>query len=154
MDPQDQQEWVSSDRGFAPITVRADLVIPFSQTAVGALPLVSLGRLRESSPRERGRPRHGASGGERSPAAARLRCLGIHEYEALLHQRFLIIQGHAVQVDERLRVDKDPHVAELEDAVPLARLRVEPDVVAQARTTATLHAEAKAALLGRNAFLR
>src|SRR5580704_6281258 len=115
MDPQDQQEWVSSDRGFAPITVRADLVIPFSQTAVRALPLVSLGRLRESSPRERGRPRHGASGGERSPAAARLRCLGIHEYEAQLHQRFLVVQGHAVQVNEGFRIHKDPYIAELED---------------------------------------
>src|ERR1700729_3355290 len=111
MDPQDQQEWGSSDRGFAPITVRADLVIPFSQTAVCALPLDSLGRLRESSPRERGRPRHRPSGGERSPAAARLRCLGIHEYEALLHQRFLVVEGHTIQVDERLWVHKDSNVA-------------------------------------------
>src|SRR5260370_35602341 len=94
-----------------------------------------------------------ASGGERSPTAARLRCLGIHEYEALLHQRFLIVQGHAVQVDERLRVDEDPHIAEQEDAVPFPRLRIETDVVAQARTPATLYAEAQAALLGRKASL-
>src|SRR5579864_1880562 len=89
-----------------------------------------------------------ASGGERSAAAARLRRLRIHEYEALLHQRFLIIQDHAVQVDERLGIDKDSHITELEDAVALARLRIETDVVAQAGTSSALHAEAQAALLG------
>ena len=36
---------------------------------------------------------------------------------------------------------------------PLARLRVEADVVAQARTSAALHAQAQPALFGRDAFL-
>ena len=94
-----------------------------------------------------------ASGGERRAAAARFGCLGIHEYEALLHQRLLIIQGHAVQIDERLGVDENPHIGEQEDAVAFARLCVEADVIAQTRTAAALDAEAQAALLGRNAFL-
>ena len=58
-----------------------------------------------------------------------------------------------MQVDERLRIDEHAHIAELEDAVALARLRVEADVVAQARASAALHAQAQSALLGRNAFL-
>jgi len=58
-----------------------------------------------------------------------------------------------MQVDERFRIDKDPHIVELEDAIPLAGLRVEANVVAQARTPASLYAEAQAALLGRDAFL-
>ena len=51
------------------------------------------------------------SGRERSSAATRLARLRIHKYEALLHQRLLIIQGHAMQVDERLRINKHPHIA-------------------------------------------
>ena len=73
--------------------------------------------------------------------------------EALLHQRFLIVQGHAVQIDERLRVHEHAHVAELEDAVTIAGLRIEADVVAQARTSSALYAQAQAALLRRHAFL-
>ena len=86
--------------------------------------------------REQKCPRHTgagqASGRERSPAATRLGGLGIHKDEALLHQRFLIVQDHTVQVDERLRVHKDTHVAELENAVAFAWLSVEADVVTQA----------------------
>src|SRR5215469_10536203 len=105
--------------------------------------------------RGRGRPRHtqSASGGERSSAAAGLRRLRVYKYESLLHQRFLIIQGHTVQVDERLRINKDPHVAELKDAVAFARLRVETDVIAQPRAATTLHPKAQSPLLRRNAFL-
>src|SRR5580700_5500710 len=65
---------------------------------------------------------------ERSAAAARLRGLGIHEDESLLHQRFLVIEDHAVQIDERLRIDKNAHIPVLKDAVAFARLRVEADV--------------------------
>src|SRR5271155_1990505 len=70
------------------------------------------------------------SRGERSPAAATLRGLGIHEDESLLHQRFLVVEDHAVQVDKRLGIDKNAHIAILEDAVAFARLRVEADVIA------------------------
>src|SRR5580704_3898013 len=77
-------------------------------------------------------PHNSASGRERSSATTRLRGLRIHEDEALLHERLLIIEDHAVQVDERLRIDKNADVVELKDAVAFARLRVETDVVAQA----------------------
>ena len=59
-----------------------------------------------------------------------------------------------MQIDERLRIDEHAHIVKLEDAVAFARLRVEADVVAQPGTAAALHAQAQAALLGRNAFLR
>ena len=76
----------------------------------------------------------------------------VHEHEALLHERLLVIQGHAVQVDERFRIDEDSHIAKLEDAVTLARLRVEANVVAQPGASAALHAKTQSALLGRDAF--
>src|SRR5580693_5803627 len=58
-----------------------------------------------------------------------------------------------MQVDKRLRIDEHAYVTELEDAIAFARLRIEADVVAQAGTAATLHAQAQPALLGRDAFL-
>src|ERR1700752_1447372 len=103
--------------------------------------------------RGHGGPRRLQSGRERSSTTTRLRGLGIHEDESLLHQRFLIIQDHAVQINERLRVDEHAHVVELKDAIAFARLRVETDVIAETRTATTLHAKAQSALLGRNAFL-
>src|SRR5882672_939338 len=90
---------------------------------------------------------------ERSPASARLLRVRIYEHELLLHQGFVVIQYHAVQVDERLRVDEDADVAILEHTIPLSRLRIKAHVVAQPRTTTALHAEPHAPLLGRDAFL-
>src|SRR5262249_31921313 len=94
-----------------------------------------------------------ASRRKRRTAAARLSSLRIHEYETLLHQGFLIVERHAMQINERLRIHKHSNVIELKDSVTFARLSVETNVVAQARATAALHAKAQAALLGRNAFL-
>src|SRR5581483_2858122 len=68
---------------------------------------------------------------ERTPTAAGLRRIRIHEDEALLHQRLLVVERHAVQVDEGLRINKYAHVAELKNAIAFARLRVEANVVAQ-----------------------
>ena len=45
---------------------------------------------------------------------------------------------------------EDPHIAVLKHAVSFARLRVEPDVVAQAGTAASLHAYTQPALLRRD----
>ena len=55
--------------------------------------------------------------------------MGIDEVEALTHQRLFVIEDHAVQVDERLRIDEDANVIELIDAVALSRLRIEADVI-------------------------
>ena len=52
-----------------------------------------------------------------------------------------------MKIDEGLWVDKNADVSELKHTVALARLRIEPYVVAQARASAALHAETKAALL-------
>src|SRR3954471_4158243 len=68
---------------------------------------------------------------ERGSATAGLLCVRVDEHEALLHERFLIIERQAGEIDERLRVNEDADIAELEDAVALARLRVELDLVAQ-----------------------
>src|SRR5208283_4253476 len=71
-----------------------------------------------------------------------------------MHQGLLVIQNHAVQVNERLRIDEDANVFELKNAIAFARLRVEADVVAQPRTATTLHTQAQPALGRGNIFLR
>ena len=57
-----------------------------------------------------------------------------------------------MQVDEGLRVHKDPNISELKHTVALARLRIEPYVVTQARASAALHPQTKPTLLRRNIF--
>src|SRR6266478_2830949 len=89
---------------------------------------------------------------ERTSAAAGLGRVRVLEHETLLHQGFAVIENHPVQVDERLRVHKNPDVSELKHTVALARLRIEPYVVTQARTSTTLHAQTKPTLLRRNIF--
>src|SRR5215831_4720370 len=99
-----------------------------------------------------GRPVTRSSGRKRGSATAGLRRLRVHENEALLHQRLLVVEGHAVQINERLGIDKHPYVAELKNPITFPRLRVEADVVAEARTTAALDAKTQTAQLGRNAL--
>src|SRR5207248_5081217 len=84
---------------------------------------------------------------KRRSAPAGLTRVRIHKNESLLHQCFLIIEGHSVQIDERFRVHEKSDVPELKNAVTFARLRVEPNVVAQARASAALNTHAQAALL-------
>src|SRR5258705_6917210 len=59
-----------------------------------------------------------------------------------------------MQIDERLRIHEYANIGKLEDAIPLTRLRVKANVVAQARTAAALHTKTKTALHRRNAFFR
>src|SRR5258708_2665678 len=88
--------------------------------------------------------------GERTSAAAGLGRVRIHEHKALLYQGFVVIESHPVQIDEGLRVHKNPDISELKHTIALARLRIEPYVVTQARASATLHAQTKPTLLRRN----
>src|SRR5512141_1384307 len=104
------------------------------------------------TPSRAGVPAPHSSGGERSSAAAGLRCLRVYENKSLLHQRFLIIQNHAMQVDERLRIDKHANVIELKNTIALAWLGIKPDVIAQAGTSSALYPETQPALFGRDAF--
>src|SRR5260370_39188993 len=89
---------------------------------------------------------------ERTSAAAGLGRVRIHEHESLLDKGFVVVESHPVQIDERLRVHKNPHISELKHAVALARLRIKPYVVTQARASAALHAQTKSTLLRRNVF--
>src|SRR3954463_1787 len=160
MDPQDQQELVSCGSGLAPISVREDFVMLHSSrnpTLVPrdlprSYPVNSAVRGGETPTPPMKWPATQALGGERSPAAARLRSLWIYKDESLLHQSFLIVQGHAVQINKGLRVYKHSHIAELENTVALTRLGVEADVITQSRTSATLSSKTQATLLGRDAF--
>src|SRR5258705_13051188 len=83
---------------------------------------------------------------ETRPTPATLRRVRIDEVKSLPHQRLFKIQHHAMQVDKALRIDEDANrravrrIASGHDSltkrihpVPLARLRIEPDVVAQSR---------------------
>src|ERR1700761_6773237 len=91
--------------------------------------------------------------GKGRSAAARFRRVGIDEVEALPHQRLLIVEDHAVQVDKGLGIDKDADIAELVDAIPLPRLRVETDVIGKPGATAARDAKTQTTLGGRNALL-
>ncbi len=64
----------------------------------------------------------------------------VNEVEALPHQRLFVVENHAVEVDKRLGVDEDANVFKVVNTVPFARLRIEPYVVGQTGTTATLDA--------------
>jgi hypothetical protein len=69
------------------------------------------------------------SGRKRRAAAAALAGVRVYEDEPLLHEGFLVIQSHAVQIDVRLGIDEDAHIFVLEYAVALSRLSIETDVV-------------------------
>src|SRR5450755_1723960 len=151
MVPQDQQLGVAS-AGALPGTINDDLDSAFAITKFWASAGPALFDTRYSistptSSRARALALHRPLR-ERAAAAAGFGRVRIHEHEALLHQGFLIIERHSVQIDERLRVDEDAHVTVLKYAVALARLRIEADVVAEPGAAAPLNAQAKAALLG------
>jgi hypothetical protein len=57
---------------------------------------------------------------ERGAAAAGARRVRIDEVKPLPHQALLVVQRHAVQIEERLGIDEDAHPVELVDAVALA----------------------------------
>src|SRR5579859_7960940 len=84
-----------------------------------------------------------ALGRERAAAAAVARCVGVLEHKALAHQRFLVFQGRAAQIQQALRINKKPRAKFLENLVPVARLGIQPHRVRQSRAAATLHAHAK-----------
>ena len=71
------------------------------------------------------------------------------EQSSLLNDAYRTLRDPIKRTQYLLRLEG----VELEDAVALARLRVEADVVAQPRTSAALHTQAQSALLGRDAFL-
>ena len=86
---------------------------------------------------------------KRGAASAGAGGVGIAKDKSLLHQRLLVVEHHAVQVDERFRVNEEADAIELEDPVALAGLAIEADVLALPRAPSALHPQVKpAALLG------
>jgi hypothetical protein len=91
--------------------------------------------------------------------------VGVDEVEALAHQRLLVVEDHAVEVDEALGVDEDADgrgvgeggvkvsLGEGVDAVALAGLGVELDVVAEAGATAAGDAHSEASGVGGDVLL-
>src|SRR5712692_10711091 len=88
--------------------------------------------------------------GKRTAAAATARRVGILEDESLAHQVFLPLQRGVVEIEVTLGVHKQPRAMLLEDFVAVARLRLEPHRVRQARAAAALHTHAKPAGFGRD----
>src|SRR5208283_4606612 len=99
-------------------------------------------------------PRRMGSLRKRSAAATRFLRVRVLEHEPLVHQGLLVIQNHAVQINERLRIDEDANVFELKNTIAFARLRVEADVVTQSGTATTLDTQAKPAFGRRDIFFR
>src|SRR5712691_10501577 len=88
--------------------------------------------------------------GKRTATAATARRVGILEDESLAHQVFLPLQRGVVEIEITLGVHKQPRAMLLEDFVAVARLRLEPHRVGQARAAAALHTHAKPAGFGGN----
>lgn len=76
----------------------------------------------------------------------------IDEVKTLPHQRLLVVENHAVQVDERFGVDEDANIFEVVYTIPFARLRVETNVVGETRAAAALDAQTEPPLLGGDSF--
>ena len=86
--------------------------------------------------------------------------MGVDEVEALAHEGFFEVEDHAVEIDEALWVDEDTdrrgfcqrrvevRLSEGVNAVALAGLSVELDVVAEAGAAASGDAEAEATGVG------
>src|SRR5947209_1634459 len=91
--------------------------------------------------------------GKRTAAAATARRVGILEDESLAHQVFLPLQRGVVEIEITLGVHKQPRAMLLEDFVAVARLRLEPHRVGQARAAAALHTHAKPARFGGDTVL-
>src|SRR5712691_10894200 len=86
--------------------------------------------------------------GKRTATAATARRVGILEDESLAHQVFLPLQRGVVEIEITLGVHKQPRAMLLEDFVAVARLRLEPHRIRQARAAAALHTHAKPADFG------
>src|SRR2546422_1675758 len=86
--------------------------------------------------------------GKRTAAAATARRVGILEDESPAHQVFLPLERGVVEIEITLGVHKQPRAMLLEDFVAVARLRLEPHRVGQARAAAALHTHAKPAGFG------
>src|SRR5687767_5558341 len=100
--------------------------------------------LQRAAPR---RPRAGSESGasayrKRVPAAAAARFLGVLEAKALEHQRMLVVERRARQINQALLVDVKLHPVELVDRVLGAGWIVRVlDHVVEARAAAASHAE-------------
>ena len=76
----------------------------------------------------------------------------IDEVKTLPHQRLLIVENHAVQVDKRFGVDEDADIFKVVHTIPFARLRVETNVIGETRATAALDAQTEAPLFRGDSF--
>src|SRR5437773_475891 len=76
---------------------------------------------------------------ERRSAAAGLLRIRVHENEPLLHQGFVVVERHSMEIDKRLRIYEHPDIAELKDAVTFPRLRIEANVITQTGASSALH---------------
>src|SRR6185312_8284609 len=83
---------------------------------------------------------------EGSPAAAALLRIRILKNEPGLHQRFLVIEREAVEIENTFRIDEDLNAIEIEHLVLRPRLRVELELIAQSRAPAAENAQTQPAL--------
>src|ERR1700685_3931269 len=76
----------------------------------------------------------------------------IDEVKTLSHQRLLVVENHAVQVDKRFGVDEDAHIFKVVHTIPFARLRVETNVIGEARAATALDAQTEPPLFRGDSF--
>src|SRR4030095_14578404 len=92
-------------------------------------------------------------GCKRTTAAAVARSVGIDEDKSLPHERLLVIQSRAIQIQETFWIDEKAGTKFFKHLVAVARLGGEAHGVRQTGATGARGADAKAALLRRHTFL-
>src|SRR5437016_11793191 len=83
------------------------------------------------------------SGREGRAAPTTLLGMRIVEHKSRLNQRVLPIERHPVQIHHALGIDKNLHVLKVEDLVRGPGLRIELELIAQARTATSQNAQAQ-----------
>jgi len=78
--------------------------------------------------------------------------MGIDEVESLPHQRFFVVENHAVKIDKRLWIDKDADFFKVVHTIAFPRLRVEANVVRKTRAATALDAQTKSPLFRGDPF--
>src|SRR5215207_10647235 len=93
-----------------------------------------------------------ASGGEGATATAAAGRIGVLERESRALHRRDVVDRHAAQVLRREGVDEHLEAVLIEDQIVLGARVLDEEPVLEATATAGLHADAQAALVGRDAL--
>lgn len=92
------------------------------------------------------KPAAGTLRGKRRAATAGLLRVRVVDHEPGLHQRFPVIQGQSVQINQALRIDQYRGSVERKDVIVRARARLQLELIGQPRASAALNGQPQRAI--------